>query len=823
MPLLRLFVCLAGAALAASAARGAATLVEICDLYHRITLQHLELAAQSLEQVQRDVAATGTDETGAALSADSITEKLRYSIRQLESSRDYFLKIKGEAPAISVNSTLSHLNSLDYFFWSAAGHMQTVQFEETYRTVWLISQRQRRSARALYVAHEEKAAALKRQYARQERELTAALARLQQESTQRERVFAETALREYDAATQRLLERRRLLCGILWSAEDFHRQAADTARADDYRKKIYGAWQADLAKLPRDSYITGGGIDAAVITHSNANTIDWLQLGLWFVKDIEINRQMNDAVRREGVESMRRRGPAPLPPVRTNGSEVQAMCQLLTARLEHYFRVHAQQRAVLADLTRLAARARALPRDLPDPAPLRAALAKWEDLSSDATAAVERRQRATEQLRTTEETLARNERELAAVREQLRLDARTLRPVREGGRPAADLLRERRQMLENYRVNKASADSIRAREEAVRAVETAITAALAGPQRARDSALAARDGARTALAAIPASDHRAIQTAWAEVYREVAQARDRLPEAVRRTVPSVPPGFALPADAAAARQALKGLMDATAANETARAELRRDLADRLAASERNDAELVSLGQALANLRVSAALTAETALKTLGAPDTDPAWEVFTRLRDGIKETKDLLEPGAGRLDKLEKVRAKLTGTKEGADLIAAAKEHLGTVGDVLSFLGTQGERLEKLRAMQRAFDDPRTALDGLSQLLQHTGDAIEGVPVVGQTVGPALSLYARIAAAAGQAAIRIQNLRIEQALTLFVGIAPERHLYVMDEIPESIPTVERERVLTMLQTRRLVALIAARTAEEARNAPYRVR
>ena len=290
---------------------------EVVDRYNQTTLQFLELGAQSEAWLLREVTAAGVDEAGEALVADNVLRGLRGHQRRLGEMRDYFVGVRAEAAAAKPGSRASYMNSLSYFFWSAAGSMQSVQFEETHRTVSMLQARQRRVSRALYAEYVELANDLKKKLAGREKEaeLAAALEKLREQFKGREREVIDRALREHEGATQRLLERRRAICGLLWQVEDFHRQGGEVTWADNYAKRIRGAWDVDLAKMPADSYTSFGGLDPSVITNSNANTIDWLQLRPWFLTDFKTIWQMDDAMRRESTEDYRRRADAPAPAV----------------------------------------------------------------------------------------------------------------------------------------------------------------------------------------------------------------------------------------------------------------------------------------------------------------------------------------------------------------------------------------------------------------------------------------------------------------------------------------------------------------------------
>jgi hypothetical protein len=521
-----------------------------------------------------------------------------------------------------------------------------------------------------------------------------------------------------------------------------------------------------------------------------------------------------------------------IPAAAFHGPELQQMCELLSVRLVEYYQLEARQRAEFAELNRLVAGARDRPRNLPEAGALRAAITEWQERTDAFNTDLERARVARANLDAAESAFTHADAVLGAARTNLRLDSRTLLPIappaapaprpRENqGRLASDLLRERNLMLENLRANGAGADLLRERENEVHELEAAITRALGDKQRARDAALAARDSARTARHAAPAPDENAVLTAWSAVRSAADQARERLPETYRRSMPTLPNLRTDPAAARVAGQALQGLTDSLGALDAMRTTLRRNLSEHLAEVDRIDLALVPLGRSINNLRAAATVEAEMALEALGAEKEDPTWAALTRLREGIAKAKEVIEPADGQLDQLEKLRADLTHSEEGAKLIEAAKEHLGTVVETLTFLEEQGERLQKVHELQEQLREPRTALTALSLLLKNTSDAISSVPVLGATVGRALSLYAQVAEAAGQAAIRIQDHLIKVSLENFAqNPRPEQHLYIMDEIPASIPTEAHERVRTMLQLRRLMALLKADNVNQARNAPY---
>jgi hypothetical protein len=219
------------------------------------------------------------------------------------------------------------------------------------------------------------------------------------------------------------------------------------------------------------------------------------------------------------------------------------------------------------------------------------------------------------------------------------------------------------------------------------------------------------------------------------------------------------------------------------------------------------------------LRQIGALAAQQALEELGAKPTDEVTEELTRLKANLDEGQELLSKADSRLEKLEKIRAKLTGGEQGANIIEGVKDRLETISKALEITGTWTERLATIRTLQGQLKDERTALQALATLLELTTSVTDNVPVVGPTLGRFLGYYSKVAAACGEAVVRIQDKLIDENLDKLFGHPPaERHLYTLEEVTSNGALQNdnaRQRIAKMLQVRRLLRLVNATSLADA--------
>lgn len=648
------------------------------------------------------------------------------------------------------------------------------------------------------------AVALRRQYARLER------AQLQE------------LLREYTAATEAFCARRGELCGDLWTLVTAAEAGGRTAEARALEVRLRNCWET-----PRK----GSGTSMVDYFCDFPGSPDRLILRRNWVDDLPTLHRMNTALAAEPVENFR--GGTREAPVEFQGTPLEQLAQTLSHRLVEFYELEARQGAAWRRLAELNAAARRTAGADPDVAAVAAALEAYLVEAHEDGNRSDARRRATEALNAALAAVTQAEGALTRAQGSVYL-TRALRVTpagSAGAHSAASLIADRRREIqgherslrdeslpESQRRALTEVTIPRLREE-IGAIEAAVATASEREAAARTAAVAARDAARVHLNGLPAADPVRQTNLWEEFRGLYAGAVEALPAAERRDLPAVE-ARRTEAGVAAAGRGVNLLRERVAALGTSRAEVRREMQETLAALRRDEAALRQLGQRIVNVRIAALVAAEGVLESLGVRPQDEVTAAIGRLKDQLQKAQGIFAAADEctrslddilRHDPLE-VRKKL---------VAQLQERMGVAGETLSVLGSGAEAIEAIRAFSNDIGNERTALRAVSTLLDFSANAGETVPVLGAVLAPMMKIYGMTAGAAGEAAIAIQDHVIEQNIrALFDRPRPEQHLYTLREVAASCSLFSEDahqRITTMLQVRRLIALAGADSASEARD------
>lgn len=644
----------------------------------------------------------------------------------------------------------------------------------------------------------------------------------------RERTLILSTLQSYRGLTDALLARRRVLAGDLWRLVDFHERRGRPEDARTFRGFVYGIHCYALGATLGNS--SDSDLDFFVRFPGSP---DRLILRKYLVEDIETLHKMDSALRAEPVESLRQHDNT-LPPLSFGGSTAEQIAQLLSARLVRFYTVQAAQDAIYARLKDLNAQAGVLTAPMPEVAPIEAAIDAFRSASAGESDAAARRSAADRAVSGAEDAQRAAERELNYARNEVRLNNRfeVVGPEAKNARLASQRLQEIRRQIALYQAQVDDPSLPEDQRKPLREVtiprlqadvakaEAAVTAACADKATSLQAATSRLDEARRARNALPAAGNPEGPARWSRVVELYAAARTALPEAYRKDLKDLP-GRGDAAAASAATEAARALRARVAEFLAHREQVTHRLREAYGELGRCESELALLARSIAGVRISAAVEAERLLQVLGATGEDEVVKEIQRLKEGLGEGKDLLETADGRLEKLEKLRQKLTGDDRGGWIIETVQERLGTVSKTLEFIEGATEKGLAVKQAMEDLKDARTSLRAVSALLEAAGSAGGAIPVIGPTFGRFLGFYSQAAGACCDAACRIQDKLVrENVETLFSQPPPERHLYTQGEVDSgsSLQNEDaRKRIAAMLQSRRLLFLAKASSLGEAQN------
>jgi hypothetical protein len=641
---------------------------------------------------------------------------------------------------------------------------------------------------------------------------------LRKEYTERDQVNLNRSAARFAEMTRRLADRRRVLAGDLWRIVDFHEARGNASEAARVFKLLREIHQCTQPREPGDSF------NSTLDYHLNRERANFVARFLSkFNPDLVLT--MDDVFRAEPLGSLRPVVTA-LPPVGATGTRAEQLARMLSVRLVRLCELQEEQEKILGRLRTLNGSADATPLEV---ARLRAAGDRFRELYAARAGAVDRRNLAERELLVAKDALnqARLDHELAKVRiyfdnqgNLVEANAPKSRNYESALALQEKILRERREALNDESTPPERRQALR--DELIPGIEERkrrmidnferARAPLAGAVKSAEERVAKAQKAKDA--AVPPT-FAMVSEAWEAVKGELDAVRASVPEATRRSIPLLPLDVDEKCEPAM-NALLKTLLERGAEADARRRQNDEDLRKQFTALRRVDSELVLIGRSVAALRASAVIESENLLASIGAKPTDEIFQVLGRAKTELEAAKSMLEPGDGRLDKLEQIRERLLGDERGKKLIEAAKDHLAVVVGTLERIGGAAGQLETLIQVRNDLQSPRTALKGIATILSTMAETAETIPVAGSTIAQFLNYYAWAAELIGNKAVEIQDFLIERDLrVLYDNPKPERHLYTMDEIGGAAGENARTRVAATLHTRRLVALARATTLSEA--------
>jgi hypothetical protein len=806
--------------------------LEVVDHYRPIIERYYREATETATRV-RALNNKISDHNGP-IPESSLLETVNGAIASLKSGLDALDRDRQRHDKREI-SLAACINSAESCMFEALKTVWKAYIDETKWRVMELSQRQSAQARKLSDEYETACATIDAQMKGDE--ATAAKQRVRTEKLVTQRAAIDQILKEYKTITAEILRHHRDLCGDTWMLQDFNDRRERKSSADqffssvytlfcdnlagrgvEFHKKLFGYWSSRKSELDFFIYFPGSP--------------DRIILNAYFGDNIEILHKMDEAFAAQPVESLRKYNNS-LPPINAPGSQLEQLCYILEKRSVRLFTLEAKQAALFQDLKQLVPEGPVL--ILPRIDGLNAAFDSVFPQMREVYVDGETRAEADRALLKAEEAIAKAERELSAAAGKL-LFSRDLKSVPAGTRNAVnpkilvdELSREIagwQKLIDDPQTSDEQRKNLREKtlprlRAKLATIQTAIERELGEFNRAVQKATADRDAARELIKKLPKPLN---PDAYRNVYRDAKKRYDEavrsLPEELRAGLQQLPVN-AEEASPAIINAALKALQERIGQANDQRLAARVSITQKLGEIERIESESVLLAKAITELRIAGAIAVENTLGELGAKATDDVTEELKTLKKDLDEGKELLTKADKRLDKLEKIRAKLVGAGAGADIIKSTRERLGTITKALEYVSTAAERVATLRTFNEQLGDERTALKAISTLLDGLGSTAEKVPVIGQTLGRFLSFYSKGATACCEAAVQLQDKLIERNLkTNFNSPAPERHLYTLESIESS--GVEgnegaRKRIAAMLQVRRMLYLVNANTPEAARD------
>ncbi len=641
---------------------------------------------------------------------------------------------------------------------------------------------------------------------------------------------------EYDELATWILERRRTLCRSNWRLADFQSKRGDQKAAQASRAGVYASFQCDLAARGKSFHEELFGHWSGRDSELDHFTIlpgapAYLTLRNRWVDPPPSRPEMLSRLRSEPVESLREHeSPAP---VTVDGVSLEGTARALSSRLLSYFEAVERHDRLFARLGELAARLRAR-RAVPELAETRGRVQAVIEAWRQHEIATERHTAALAADRRTRNDLADAEDEIALERDHLRIRKGTTRLAGPSD-VSTELLIDRESKLEAdiARYTAMLQDATLPAEQAsrirdvvlpdLRAQQSALTnaanVALAPLVAKRDAARAAADRAAQTLAAIPAPESRdALRARWEALRGPVVLASEWAAKALGTDAIVFPPE---PVGEPAFR-----VDDGLAGIERKYLQLGRS--DRgmalylLSELAQADHDVRAYAYSVAQLRSAGAILAEQAASELSRDPDDPSLKIISNLKEQTSQAKELMEEFSTQIERVDGWLQGDTPKEAEVAAIATLRDRIGLTAETLDHIGGFAETALALQEIHDDLGSDKTALKGIAGIVRLGAKAGGAVPVLGQTIGRFLEFYATAAAAAAEAGQRIQAQ--STALDLAVSFSkppPERHLYIESELGDLRigNAEERARVLKGLQLRRLLALIAADTPQEARDTP----
>ena len=263
------------------------------------------------------------------------------------------------------------------------------------------------------------------------------------------------------------------------------------------------------------------------------------------------------------------------------------------------------------------------------------------------------------------------------------------------------------------------------------------------------------------------------------------------------------------------QESVKRLGTRIAEIQRARSDLRFALAEKMSDYDRNDAELRELGKAVANDRGAAVALAQKTLTDMGAKDDE-----FLQVFNDLKQKLDTLNKVLGTGGKVLPDTPDFMNKADREALITRLSGVLSTIAKILKFIGTNAARAKTAADIytQIANGDATTALNGVAAILEQAASEADKIPGAGVVVGRFLGFYAQATGAANTAIVNIRKKIIEADLSNAFSTPPARHLYTQNEIEGALSRLvnpDLKRITAYVQTQRVMGLVGATNLAQA--------
>jgi hypothetical protein len=810
---------------------------DIYSRYHSLLERYVGQADEAAVLYRREIVGAVTDGYDKPIPETQVMEKYSGARGDIVAARAALDAAHADYLA-GKSSLADYLRAGDRAVQRAIDKMWTIDLDLTGWQVSALDTRRRHESRDIDKAYSDGRTALEQRYPQRGSEFDAAVAKLRDDLTAKERGQIELAIKDYKAIQNHLGEYLKAMAGDTWILQDFNERRERHATAEEFRTAVYSNFCFRLGdRDPKlltqlfgnavdknsalDFFVVFPGSPDRLIVRAIFNRApdsgkeDYtpaLANGLW---------KMDAFLADYPVEKLRKYDSA-LPPLDFAGGDIEQMSRILSSRLVRFYLVTQAQDATFRDIQKAvdgAGPAAPLPDTSKLPEMFKAAMDKqrvyadakrerdmaqseFDRAAGAATKAQQDLDKATASIGTTLMFVDNGDAVAAA------------KPGARGARSAKDLLKVYKDRIALLKLNNRPTEQW---EQRVADIEKAIAAALQPLQDALTKALTDKDSAAKKLQEVAGRTKGIKPEDAAQAYLAAKQQYDAavaaLPPDARKdlaALPAKPDDY--PGDAV-----LKKLDERIAQVRRERQNAQYDLLAKLSELQRNDSELNQLARSIANDRAAGEGLADKTLSDLGAADEGLA-KAFETLKAGLDEGKSVLT----KSDRGMQVLEKLTKDAEGTTILKEVREHTKTISEAFKLAGETAERIATAIKLSNQFEaaDPRSGLDALGTLLDLTSSTAEKVPVMGQTLGRFLGFYSKAAVACGQAAVRIQDKIIETNLnTAFSNPPPERHLYLRSEIENgalSLQNANVDRITNMLQVRRLITLVHATGLGEAR-------
>ncbi|MGD8326332.1 MAG: hypothetical protein PVF65_05405 [Sphingomonadales bacterium] len=247
-----------------------------------------------------------------------------------------------------------------------------------------------------------------------------------------------------------------------------------------------------------------------------------------------------------------------------------------------------------------------------------------------------------------------------------------------------------------------------------------------------------------------------------------------------------------------------------------------------------DKKLVLLSKAVSLVRIQAANTILISRDNVGLPEDDPLLKLVEESKKALAQVEGYLDLETTALKALNLSPQQQTDLKTANKVLSTfyelpdgqAKALYGKLNQRVDFaksVASSGGQLlvaAEVLARLNAKGEPsiKDGFNYFQSVLSLGGLAGDGLPVRGAIWSSYFDFMGKAVGVIGNKAARISEGRINQAIRLNLKVPPENHLYRASEIKDALAALnyrERGRALRILQMRRLIALMQARTLKQA--------